>query len=459
MRLSREEINHRISLSRAISSDYSALCPEGLEPLPFQNAGVYYCLTSKQKRHLAGDEPGLGKTIQALLYANAKGFERINVVCPASLRQNWARESEKWLLNPGKIQIVKTGKDKIDPSAKVVITSYNLAGTPSLISHFRASKDALLVPDESHVLKTAKAARTRTMLGRGGIMDMHDETFFISGTQVLNRPIEVFPILSKACPLSIAGMDFWDFARKFCDLSIDKDGFSDYSGASNMKELGARMRAYFMFRRLKKNVLKDLPDKFVKIVYLDPNPRARSAIKRIGNFKLEDIGKGTSAGFEGMSEARKELGISKIPPSLEYLKQQLESRDKIVVFAHHREVIEELEKGLKDFGAVKLYGGMTDDAKQKSVDAFQNDPACRVFVGSISAAGVGITLTAAQWCAFVEASWTPAENQQASDRLHRIGQKFNVEIEFLTYEKSMDERILRSHISKTHVIKELMHDN
>jgi SWI/SNF-related matrix-associated actin-dependent regulator 1 of chromatin subfamily A len=215
-----------------------------------------------------------------------------------------------------------------------------------------------------------------------------------------------------------------------------------------------------MVRRKKSEVLKDLPALCTKLVYLEKNARANRIIKKMGRFNLDDIlGEGAKASFEGISADRKELGLSKIKASINFIKTQLDSgREKIVVFAHHREVVEQLHDALRGYKAVKLYGGMSADEKNKAVEAFQEDGDCRVFVGSIIAAGIGLTLTAASYGCAVEWSYVPGENKQAVDRLHRMGQRNAVEFEFLAFENSLDENVIRAHIEKWANLKEILFD-
>ena len=316
----------------------------------------------------------------------------------------------------------------------------------------------LLICDESHYLKNPKAGRTKAILGDGALMKCAKEVVFISGTQMLNRPIELYGIVDAAAPQAIGFRNWFEYAKDFCGAYHDGFGWN-VDGASNQKELGQRLRAYLMVRRRKEKVLPQLPDKEARIVFLDPNPASKKAAKKMAKFSLDEIDAngGNSLGFEGLSEARRELGEAKVPSAIKYLKERLESDDeKIIVFAHHKDVIKGLEEGLSAYGVVSIKGTTSKEKRHANVKAFQNDPNVRVFVGSITAAGVGLTLTAASYVAFVEASWVPGENQQAFDRLHRIGQENFVLGEFLTFAGTLDEKILRSHINKNKVIREVM---
>ena len=456
------KLKERILLSKAIEKDLKIPCPEGLEPRPYQRAGVYYHLTNPFKRTLIADPPGLGKTIQYILTSNFLGLKKNLLIVPASLAINWEKEFRKWTTLDLKFFRVKKGKDILPEDADVIIISYGLATNPNIRKQLLARRFDLMGIDEVHLLKNTKAKRTQEIYGfnrKKGLITRADSLIGMSGTPFVNRPIEIFPTIRSFCHRAIENKSWFAFAKRYCAAVEDDYGW-DVSGASNTKELGLLLRGHFMVRRKKKEVLKDLPPLLTPIVYLEKNPEANKVIKKMARFKLEDVsGDGASASFEGISADRKALGLSKVKPALEYIKNQLEGgREKIVVFAHHREVVEQLQEGLKEYEAVKFYGGMSPEKKEAAKEAFQNEKECRVFVGSIVAAGVGLTLTAASYGCAVEWSYVPGENKQAVDRLHRIGQTESVLFDFLAYEDSLDENVIRSHIEKLQNINEILFD-
>ena len=159
---------------------------------------------------------------------------------------------------------------------------------------------------------------------------------------------------------------------------------------------------------------------------------------------------------KNLATQRRELALCKLPQSLEQINELLESVDKMVVFAWHTEVINELEKQLAIYNPALISGKTRQETRQAQVDKFQNDKTCRVFIGNILAAGVGITLTAASHVDFVETSWVPGEVFQAVDRCHRIGQKNSVNARFHVVENSIDEAVIRSLISKNITIKKII---
>jgi len=253
----------------------------------------------------------------------------------------------------------------------------------------------------------------------------------------------------------------------------------NFDGSSHLPELQEKLRASVMVRRLKADVLTELPAKRRQVVVL-PTNGSKAAIKAEQDVwaKSEEtiaaaeaevevaLASGDEASyraaverlraaqriaFEEISQARHDLALAKLPAVVDYVRDALENTTKLVVFGHHRDVIESLTEALADVGAVKLYGGMSDSDKQASVDRFQTDDACRVFVGSIQAAGVGLTLTASSTVAFAELDWVPANISQAEDRCHRIGQRNCVGVVHLVIDGSLDSKMAQLLVCKQEI--------
>jgi hypothetical protein len=231
-----------------------------------------------------------------------------------------------------------------------------------------------------------------------------------------------------------------------------------------------------MIRRLKKDVLKDLPAKRRSIVCLPPNGSAETIKEELTAWdrhaeeidRLEGIAafahasgdeasylevadqlrKARKIAFEDMSEVRRKIAVAKIPVAIEWIGDAIDQVGKLVVFAHHREVIDQIVAAFPEANPVKVYGEVSMKDRQAGVDRFQTDPACKLFVGSIFAAGVGITLTAAHTVGFVELDWVPANVTQAEDRCHRIGQTWPVEVYHLVLDGSLDARFVELLIKK-----------
>jgi len=207
-----------------------------------------------------------------------------------------------------------------------------------------------------------------------------------------------------------------------------------------------------MLRLTKAQVLPELPEKTWRVVELD-----LPIDKREKQFSIEEIERHPDpVAFEALPDILHMNAQRKLPLAIQHIQDVLESTDKVVVFAHHTDIVNGLLSGLTAYKPVRVVGADSPEARQAAVDRFQSDPECRVFVGNIKAAGVGLTLTAASHVIFLEASWTPADLLQCADRCHRIGQQNPVLAEILTIYQSIDAQMLHSALGKMHVINAII---
>lgn len=456
--------------SSAVTSDYQPPAPDGLEYLPYQRAGIEW--GTRRKRVLIADEMGLGKTIQAIGVMNVELPETTLIVCPASLKLNWLQECQKWFMGTkettyrvmnGTLGHTDTyGLHFTDPnlSHTVIIVNYDVAWKPKVHDTLGKHKFDLVILDECHYLKNPKTNRTKGVIGPGSFSKRAEKVVCLTGTPLTNRPIELFPILKNLAPEVIKPFtDYYRFGRQFCAGHEDRFGWND-RGASNMEDLNARLRSGFMIRRLKKDVLKDLPDKRLQIVPLgiEGAKDKRLVQKQITDLGLADLDKqGLPDDLGELATQRHDLALMKHDMAVKHIKDLLLVNDKLVIFAHHTEVIHKLWEALHDdYGAVRVVGQTPPKKRQTHVDFFQNDPKCRVFLGNLQAAGVGLTLTAASTVVFVEFSWVPGEIAQAVDRCHRIGQKDSVLAQFLVIQNSLEEHMMRTVLDKVKTINKVV---
>ena len=229
-----------------------------------------------------------------------------------------------------------------------------------------------------------------------------------------------------------------------------------------MDELNESLQKNLMIRHTKAEVLSELPSKIRQVIEIDaPNgesPELQRVLRAAYNSFTSAAGEigEEKVDFEELSNARKELGELKLPHVLSFLKETLlEEVEKVVVFAHHKEIIDKLYDALKSFTPVKLYGGMSDRRKNESVVRFQTDPSVRVFIGQITAAGTGLTLTAANTVLFAELDWVPGNVTQAEDRCHRMGQRDTVRVLHIVLRNSVDGRMVRALVEKQKIIERI----
>lgn len=400
----RKESEAMQSASMSADNDFHV---EGLggELRPFQRAGVAYAV--KAKRTFIADEMGLGKTVQALATIHHLKAYPALVVCPASLKINWLREAGKWL--PGKHAQVLPSWFKAD----VDVTNYEML--TKLKPQLLARGYKAIIFDECHYLKNNKAIRTKAAVE---VADGIEIRLGLSGTPLVNRPAELLAQLNVLGRLQDLG-GFKRFASRY--LQWNFKGFG-----TNLDELQREMRSKCFIRRKKADVLKELPAK----------------VRTFVEMPLADR-KAYDAAAEGAEEAiaaiqlfRHEAARQKLPAVKEWVQEFLDTGEKLVLFAAHVDIQDELVKAFPD--CVKIQGEDQVGNRQKAVDRFQTDPDCKLIVCSLKAAGVGLTLTAASNVAFVEQGWTPGDMDQAEDRCHRIGQTDSVTAWYLVATNTID---------------------
>lgn len=440
-------------------------------------------LTTKNLALLA-DEMGLGKSCQAITAADSINAQRLLVLCPAVARVNWHREFEKFSTLKRNFTLVFSKKDKI-PEGHSVICSYDLAS--EVLKQTATPFDALIL-DEQHYLKSPDTKRTEVVYGIQGLCRMAKRIWALSGTPAPNHAGELWPILFT---FGVTKLSFDEFIKNFCDGRITTHGFQiTGTKVSKIPELKLLL-SKIMLRRTKENVMKELPPIEYRHVMVEPStieygemssliqwvfPQDRrkeleailtkqeSAINGMLDLAKESVVDRTVQAVDGLRAVAKSVstlrmhnGIQKIKSTVDLLKFELESNayDKVVVFAFHRDVIEGLRSGLRDFNPVTLYGGTPTMTGVKNIDKFQNNPKCRVFIGQILACGTAINLTAAHNVVFVEQDWVPGNNAQAAMRVHRYGQTKPVTVRILSMPNSIDERVNEILRKKTRELTEM----
>lgn len=447
------------------------IAPEGLSYLPYQKNGIEFGL--KNHGVLIADEPGLGKTIQAIGIINADpSMRKILVVCPASLKINWSRELAKWLVIPRTIGIVSgmpTGGIELGTMSSaanpfvnnVVIINYELL--PYYSEQIAECHWDMIIADECHILRNPETTRTQHVIGDENSIPPIAATrkVFLSGTPILNKAEDIWALVSYLRP------DIWDSYNDFASR------FGDETSPERLEALQTLLRGTVMVRRLKKDVLTELPPKKRFIVKLQ---HRSSEIDRLlqeerslfcneiknamtnqalgGNddwdeyaFALESLEKTRKVALCETSAVRHKIALAKVPMVISYIEQALKTTRKIVVFAHHQDVITQIADYFGSI-AVSFTGQCSPAKKQEAIDLFQGAPHIRLCVCSILAAGVGVTLTASSRAIFAELDWTAANITQAEDRIHRIGQKYTVTIEHLILNGSIDLHLAMKIITK-----------
>ena len=476
--------------------------PPGLDYMPFQRAGIKFML--EHPYCMLGDDMGLGKSIQALGLLNASPEIRTALlVAPPTLRINWAREAARWLVDPTWTVLIVEHPEEVpaanDKRQLVIVPDTRIGGdkNEAMRQQLMIREWDVLIADECHRMKHAHSQRAQGLFGRfnkrgqvevEGLVHRAKRRMLLSGTLITNRPIELYPVLRAVDPAGL-GANFFAYAKRYCDGRQVSVGYGrvkwDFSGASNLEELQHRLRGDgLMIRRRKLDVLKELPPKRRQVIAL-PQNGARDAVQaETEAFKRyqaeleaataaaetaqiledDDAFKEAAGALQDvrrrmateMAQERHRVALAKVGAVVEHVLAALDDpQQKLVLFVHHKKVVARLEEALAEaeIKTVTLTGSTPNDKRQEAVDTFQNDPTVRVFIGNIIAAGVGITLTAADLVIFAELDWTPGNCLQAEDRACRIGQTRSVLVQYLVFDGSIDARMANMLAEKMEVIE------
>lgn len=395
---------------------------DGKELYDFQRAGVQFL--ALHERALLADDQGTGKTIQTLVAL--PNDSKVILICPAVVKYNWRNEIALW--RPEYKVTILEGRNsfKLPEKGEIVILNYDILPL-WLVSDIPAEtklilKETILVADEAHMVKNYKTARHQKV---NRLARLCKTVWFLTGTPLMTRPQDLYGVLSAGNMNVLGG---WD---KFVSLF---DGYRDEFGwrfGMPSPEVPERMKRV-MLRRLKSEVLKDLPPKTYKNIEVNDlgaafyskinsllskiDPEEKDINELISKLEITSL-----PSFEEFSKIRALLAEAKIPAMMEIVESYEESKTPLVVFSAHKAPILSLAERN---GWEAITGETKAEERTEIVRRFQNGDLKGVGL-TIQAGGVGITLTRASDVLFVDMDWTPALNIQAEDRLHRIGQTSN----------------------------------
>jgi SWI/SNF-related matrix-associated actin-dependent regulator 1 of chromatin subfamily A len=411
----------------------------------------------ENKRYVLADDMGLGKTTSTIIAALESGAKKILIICPASLKINWQREIENYTQRSVYISEGKNFSTEHD----FVIINYDI------IKNFhdpkkkddsqiiRANFD-LVVIDEAHYIKNPQAQRTKLI---NDFVKRVDRLWLLTGTPMTSRPIDYYNLLNLVD--SPVAKNWMAYVIRYCEGYQFKVGARkvwNVMGASNLEELRDRT-SNMVLRRLKENVL-DLPDKIITPVYLRLKSKKYEEV--MGDYynwyeKNPDESKSLTVQFTKLTEVRQVIANEKVLNTIELAENIIEQGKKVIIFCNFTNSLEQI---VQHFGkaAVRLDGSMSKPDRQNSVDKFQNDDKVKVFVGNIKAAGVGITLTAAEAVIMNDLSFLPSDHSQAEDRAYRYGQKNNVLVYYPIFENTIEGIIYDILNKKKQVIATVMGD-
>ena len=425
-------------------------------PLSHQKEAIEKLAGSK--RFILADDMGLGKTTSTIIAALESGAKKVLIICPASLKINWAREIENYT---DKSIYICEGKN-FSSDEDFVIVNYDI------IKNFHDIKEKensqilnanfdLVIIDEAHYIKNSQAQRTKLI---NNFVKNVNRLWLLTGTPITSRPIDYFNLLSLI--ESPVAQNWMAYVIRFCEGYQFRAGQRkvwNVNGASNLDELRERTSKQIL-RRLKTDVL-DLPEKIINPVYL--RLKSKEYENLMGEYydwyrNNKEESSSLTIQFSKLMKVRQVIAEEKISQTIELAENILEQGKKVIIFSNFTEPLKRI---YEHFGksAVYLDGSSTKPARQKAVDDFQDNDKVKVFCGNIKAAGVGITLTSAEVVIFNDLSFVPSDHSQAEDRAYRYGQKNSVLVYYPLFENTIEGAIYDILIKKKGIFETVMGDN
>jgi SWI/SNF-related matrix-associated actin-dependent regulator of chromatin subfamily A-like protein 1 len=415
------EVKKKVSVTYVMNRD-------GL--FPFQSEGVDFIHKNKGRVILA-DSMGLGKTITSLGWIRERtDLKKILIICPASLTFKWKNEILKWVSPDETVQVVTSGKQPLE-NVRFLIMSYAL-----MVSKFQELKpetwNAAII-DEAHKAKELKSQRSRCL---------HALTFehvlLLSGTPMLNRPVELYSLLNLLNP--VEWYDWFKYCMKYCNATKNYFGW-DMTGASNLEELKGRLQNY-MIRRTAQEVMPELPELTRTRVPIEvKRTEIKAALDSLQVWVEENgvKGKSRAEAMVRVGKLRQAIGLAKVPAVIEMIEDVLESEPtkKIVIYAFYHSVVQAFETGLSKYSVSKITGEIPQEERENRKIAFQTKARPQIMIIS-PAGGEGIDLYASSLLFMAERDWVPGIEEQIEARLKRYGQKNAVEAIYPIAQSTID---------------------
>lgn len=427
-------------------------------PLPHQKEAIEKLVGSK--RYILADDMGLGKTTSTIIAALETGVKKILIICPASLKINWQREIENYT---DRSTFIAEGK-KFSTEHDFVIVNYDILKNfhdkdPRNRDNSELIKGNfdLVILDEAHMVSNAQAQRTKII--NNFVKDIK-RVWLLTGTPMTSRPMNYYNLLHII--ESPVAQNWKAYAIRYCQgYQFNAGGRKvwNVSGASNLEELRERTSGQIL-RRLKEEVL-DLPDKIISPVYLRIVSQEYKNL--MGEYREwyknnSEESSSLTVQFSKLMQIRKLIANEKVSQTIEFAENILDQGKKVIIFTNFTDTLQSI---YQHFGksAVYLDGSCSNSVRQQAVDRFQTDDKIKVFVGNLKAAGVGLTLTAAEVVIMNDLSFVPAEHSQAEDRAYRFGQKSNVLVYYPIFENTIEKTIYDVLNKKKRIISTVLGDN
>jgi len=411
-------------------------------------------LLNTDENFLDLSEMGTGKTPVALGLSQLGNFQKTLIVCPNTLKLEWARQIRDWMgINPTMAH--KSCYRRLDPLFHEMLGT--IESTPFFIINYETFRTKrhreilneypfdLVILDEAHKLRNLKTRMTKGMFE---FYSFHPSTrlLALTGSPIVNNPADLFSLLCLLKPEQYKPRERMSFIRKYCYYYPTRYGIKIY-GTHNLSELREETKP-FTIRHTKKEVLPYLPEKYQRRVTLEMSPKQRDVYKKMEGelYVMLDTGEplwapSVMAQIMRLRQINTDpaiLGVDAPSIKTDFILQTLESSDsKVVIFSCFEKYIRRLDS-LISTPHIVISGRIPVEERLKAVDRFQSDDSVRYALGTIQCMGEGITLTSASDCILADRWWNPSVNTQAEDRLHRIGQKSAVQVINPIVENSID---------------------
>lgn len=484
-------ITDQIAASWDNAGKASVLSPQGTALRPFQVSSVSYA--KRRANTLVGDQPGLGKTPIAVCFANEIAAKRVLVICPASIRLQWCRRIREWTVMPWPFIVypILSGRYGVHPTAEWTVVSYDLARTPAIGRALSQGRYDLLILDEAHYIKTPDSERTRAIFGDHtgwmrrqlrdedgkvvghsnvfeALANRSDRILALTGTPLPNRPREAYTLAHGLNFDAIDWMSEQSFKERFNPSARVQGTRSDGTTyLFNREEVGrvgefnARLRANFMTRHLKRDVLPQLSLPIYDVIQVEETGAIKQALEAESFLELDEekLSNGEAEVMGQWAVVRHMMGLAIAPQVADYVEMLLDGgEDKLVIGAWHISVLDLLQKKLEKFGVLRVDGSTSATQKEERVKLFVNDPKWHIIMGNILSLGTGTDdlQKVSAHVLLAEPDVVPGNNEQFVDRLDRMGQQRTVQADFFVAPKSILENILVSALRKRRNTHEAM---
>lgn len=436
------------------------LYPYQQEDVARMRDGVYF---------LNANEPGTGKTYEALF--DAQKSQRTLIVCPNSVKGTWENAGKEVV--PWAWQTTLSGPTKArldDFSEGLCIVNWEAL---RLIPELEKRKWDYVIADEGHAIKNRKTQQTRALKRIKNVKYKR----LLTGTPIINKPDELWSLLNWLDRKTWSS--YWKFYNRYVDWVDSGYGYKITIGSKNEAELWERI-APFTSRRLKKDVLPQLPDKYITFMPIELHPKQAKAYKEMKKTslawleqqpndqplpaptvlaQLTRLRQFASAYCELYGEDDKEriyVRMSEPSSKLDALEDIMAGRNgPVVVFSQFKQLIYLARDRLKAYDCAVLTGDTPQGARAPMIAAFQQGH-YDAFLATIQAGGVGIDLFVSSTCVFLDRAWSPAYNTQAEDRLHRNGQKNAVQVIVMQSVGTVDLVIERKLVWKASLVRNII---